>query len=154
MHLITPRCLIRPFTADDAPELYQVLSDRAVMEYIEPPFSIEQTEDFIKDAGLCDPPLVYALVLRENEAVIGHIIFHKYEEDSYEIGWIISKLHWGQGIASEVTAALIEYAKERNINSYVIECDPEQTATIRIAQKHLFTYEGEDDGCVVYRLYL
>ena len=154
MHLVTSRCLIRSFTADDVPDLYQILSDHTVMEYIEPPFSRTQTEEFVKNAGLCDPPLVYALVWRETNSVIGHVIFHEYEGDSYEIGWIIGRQHWGHGIASEVTAALIEYARELKISSCVIECDPEQTASIKIAQNNGFHYEGEDDGCSVYRLIL
>ena len=154
MELFTQRCLIRSFTENDASALHEVLSNDEVMEYIEPPFDLEQTYDFIEEAGLCKPPLVYALVWRATETVIGHIIFHKYEEDSYEIGWIIRRDYWGIGIAGEVTASLIEYAKALNISSCVIECDPNQTASIRLAQKHGFIYEGEDDGCAVYRLML
>lgn len=154
MILETSRCLIRRFTADDIAELYEILSDRDVMEYIEPPFDMEQTEDFIKNAGLCDPPLVYALLWREANKVIGHVIFHEYEDHCYEIGWIISKAYWGQGIASEITTALIEYAGKLKISSCMIECDPRQTASAKIAQKNGFHYVGEDDGCSVYRLIL
>ena len=61
---------------------------------------------------------------------------------------------WGRGIAGEVTKALIEYSKGLEINSCVIECDPEQVASKQIAVKNGFEYEGEDDGCDVYRLVL
>ena len=152
MNLHTPRCVIRRFTEQDAADLFEVLSCDEVMQYIEPPFDLVQTRDFIKEAGLCEPPMVYALVWKANEKVIGHVIFHPYEEDSYEIGWIIGKDHWGKGIASEVTTGLIEYAKTLKLRSCIIECDPMQAATIHIAQKHGFRYTGEDDGCSVYRL--
>lgn len=154
MDLLTQRCLIRRFTEKDAAHLYEVLSSKEVMEYIEPPFDFGQTQKFIEEAGLCEPPLVYALVCRTAGIVIGHVIFHRYEEDSCEIGWIIRRDYWGMGIASEVTASLIEYAKTLNFRSCVIECDPNQAASIRLAQKHGFIYEGEDDDCAVYRLIL
>lgn len=154
MNLLTQRCMIRRFTENDTAALHEILSCDEVMEYIEPPFDLEQTRDFIEEAGLCEPPLVYALEWRATETVIGHVIFHKYEENSYEIGWIISRDYWGKGIASEVTASLIKFAKTLNVSSCVIECDPRQMASIRIAQKHGFIYEGEDDGCAVYRLML
>lgn len=157
MELLTERCKIRNMKLEDAKELYETLSDEEVMKYIEPPFSMEQTEEFIKDAALCEPPLVYALVLNETDKVIGHVIFHLYEEDSYEIGWIINHKYHGLGIASEVTKALVEYVKGgalQEVNSLVIECDPEQEATKRIALKNGFVYEGYEDECDVYRLKL
>lgn len=154
MNIVTSRCIIRKFTPDDASDLYKTLSDEKVMEYIEPTFDMEQTKEFIEEAGLSEPPLVYALEWKENGEVIGHVIFHQYEEDSYEIGWIIRREYWGRGIADEVTKALIEYAKGSDINSVVIECDPEQEVSKHIALKNGFLYEGEDDGCDVYRLIL
>ena len=152
MNIITPRLIIRDFTLDDSVDLCEVLSNQEVMKYIEHPFTMEQTKEFIKAAGLCEPPLVYALVYKETGKVIGHVIFHLYEEDSYEIGWIVHQDYWGIGIADEVTKALIEEAKNRNVNSLVIECDPEQVASKRIALKNHFIYDGEEDGCDVFRL--
>lgn len=154
MNLTTTRCIIRNLTMDDAADLYKTLSNEEVMEYIEPAFSMEQTKEFIEEAGLCEPPLVYALEWKENSKVIGHVIFQQYEEDSYEIGWIINRNYWGRGIADEVTKTLVDHAKGLNINSCVIECDTEQTASKHIALKNGFVYEGEDDGCDVYRLKL
>ena len=154
MNLSTQRCLIRRLTERDASDLYEVLSCNEVMKYIEPPFTFEQTLDFIKNAGLCTPPLVYALVWEKTGKVIGHVIFHEYEEKSFEIGWIIRKDYWGVGIASEATASLIEYARVQELDSCIIECDPQQTASIRIAEKYGFIYETETDGCAVYRLTL
>ena len=68
MLLETARLLARRFTPEDAEDLYAVLSDPEVMRYLEPPFSLEQTEEFIPKAGLCDPPLVYAVVWKGETA--------------------------------------------------------------------------------------
>lgn len=153
MYMETSRCVIRKFLMEDVADLYKTLSDEKVMEYIEPIFDMERVRNFIADAGLCEPPLVYALVWKETEETIGHVIFHPYEENSYEIGWIIRREYWGRSIADEVTKAFVKYAKKLgNINSCVIECDPEQKVSKHIALKNGFVYEGEDDGCDVYRL--
>lgn len=154
MLLTTERCVIRDFAKSDAAQLHEVLSDAQVMEYIEPPFTMEQTEGFIESAGLSTPPLVYALLWKETSRVIGHVIFHRYEEDSFEIGWIIHKEYWRRGIAGEVTGALIQHANNEGARSCVIECDPQQAVTSQIARKHGFFYEGHEDGCDIYRLIL
>lgn len=153
MELQTKRLLIRNFSADDAEELYPILSDPEVMRYIETPFSMEQTQGFIRAAGLSVPPLVYAARQKDTGALIGHIIFHSCGEiQEYEIGWILGNKYWHQGYADEITAALIEYAQEKGISSLMLECDPQQAASRHIAEKYGFQYQGIEDGCAVYRL--
>ncbi len=154
MYIETKHCIIRRFEAEDKEALYEVLSDAEVMRYIEPPFTLEQTEEFIREAGMGEEPLVYALEHKENSRVIGHVIFHAYEETCFEIGWIINKKYWGKGIAGEVTEALLEHSRNLGIVSCVMECDPNQKVTRHIALKHGFTYEGLMDECEVYKLYL
>lgn len=139
---------------DDADALYGVLSDAEVMTYIEPPFDIAKTRAFIQAAGLCQPPLVYALVWQGTGAVIGQAIFHPYEHCDYEIGWIIHRDYWGRGIAGEVTQALVKRARELGVKSCVIECDARQAASKRIALKNGFAHEGRADALDVYRLTL
>jgi len=54
----------------------------------------------------------------------------------------------------EVTKSLINEAQKEDIKCLVIECDPRQEATKRIAVKNGFMYEGEIDGLDVYKLEL
>lgn len=151
----TERLLVRRFTPEDAADLYPILSDPEVMRYIEPPFTFPQTEGFIRTAGLCRPPLIYAVELRESEQLIGQFIFHTVDcPEEYEIGWILSREHWHHGYADELTAALIRYAREQCIHSLLLECDPHQTASSHLAEKYGFRYDGMEDGCAVYRLQL
>ena len=154
MDLSTERCLIRKLTLADADELYQTLSDEQVMAYVEPAFDLEKTKRFIQEAGLCDPPLVYALVWKASGRVIGHVIFHLYEENSYEIGWVIHRKYWGMGVADELTRKLIEQAKNRNADSCVIECCTEQIASQRIAIRNGFCHEDTTGQLKRYRLLL
>ena len=86
-------------TLDDLDDLYALLSDSEVMRYIEPPFTKEQTVQFLMDAGLSEKPLVYAV--EDSGSFIGYVIFHDYDEDNMEIGWILKREVWGQGYASK-----------------------------------------------------
>ena len=82
--ITTKRCILRRMSLEDAQDLYSVLSDGEVMKYIEPPFDMAGTLEFIKSAGLCEPPLVLAAEWRETGRVIGHAVFHPYDKSFYE----------------------------------------------------------------------
>ena len=154
MDLITERCHIRNFSMEDVDDLYEVLSDKDVMIHIESAFDRERTKEFIQVAGMCEPPLVYAIVWKLTGKVIGHAIFHQYEESDYEIGWILNREYWGKGIADELTKELINYARYIGISSCIIECDTKQNASKKIALKNGFVYEGIIDNLERYRLIL
>ena len=140
---------IRRIQPGDADALYRLLSDPAVMRYLEPPFDRAQTEDFLRRAGLAEPPLVYAA--EENGSFIGYVIYHAYNAESVEIGWVLLPEYWGRGYASALTDRLIDRARQEQ-KSIVIECAPAQAATKRIAIKKGFRACGICDGLTVYRL--
>ena len=112
----------------------------------------KKTKEFIKEAGLCEEPLVWALEEKKTDRVIGQIIFHKYDDKRYEIGWIINKAYWHLGIADEVTKALIDFANENDINGLIIECAGAQEITKHIAKKNGFNMISEGEILVFERL--
>ena len=140
---------IRKFQFSDLDELYHVLSDSKVMRYIEPPYSMEQTENFLITAGLCESPLVYAA--EKDGQFIGYVIFHEYDSDSYELGWVLAEKYWGKGYASIITKNMIAKAKAMKKN-LVIECVPEQEITKHLALSNGFIYTGNIDNLDVFML--
>ena len=140
---------IRKMQPGDADALYRLLSAPEVMRSLEPPFDRAQVEAFLRCAGLSEPPLVYAA--EENGNFIGYVIYHAYDEDSVEIGWVLLPEYWGRGYASALTDRLIDRARQEQ-KSVVIECAPAQEATKRIAVKNGFRACGSCDGLAVYRL--
>lgn len=140
---------IRKFRLSDLDELYHVLSDPEVMKYIEPPYSMEQTEVFLTAAGLCESPLVFAA--EKAGQFIGYVIFHEYDSDSYELGWVLAKKYWGKGYASIITKKIIAIAGAMK-KDLVIECVPEQEKTKHLALSNGFTYTGNIDHLDVFRL--
>ena len=140
---------IRKMTFADLDDLYALLSDVEVMRFIEPPFSKEKTVQFLMDAGLPDIPLVYAV--EDSGSFIGYVIFHDYDEENMEIGWILKRDVWGKGYASILTKMLIDESRKLRKGA-IIECDPRQAVTEHIAKKHGFKFSGKRDGCDVYKL--
>lgn len=127
--------IIRKFSINDFDSLYSLLSDEDVMRYIEPVFTKEKTEQFLASAGLSENPLIYAV---DNDGrFVGYVIFHPFDEDSIEIGWVLHKKFWGKGYAQKLTEMLIDKAFELK-KDVIIECSTEQEATKHIAQNMVF----------------
>ena len=143
---------IRKMEERDLEPLYKLLSDEETMKYIEPPYTREQTEEFLKNYGLDEEPFIYTAE-NENGDFVGYVIYHDYEEDSMELGWLILREFWGRGYATRLTEMMIELARKSGKDA-VIECDPEQEVTKKIARKFGFEYQGIEDECEVYRLKL
>lgn len=141
-------CTIRPMTKTDLPALHALLSDARVMRWIEPPFSLEQTKDFLQKAGLSAPPLIYAAE-DAGGTFIGYAIYHDYDSGSKEIGWLLKPEAWGKGYAQAMTAQLLRRADAEGKDA-VMECAPEQAVTKHIAQKFGFAFRGRSGGCDVW----
>ena len=141
---------VRRFREGDLPELAALLADPEVMRWLEPPFNRAQTERFLEQAGLSEPPLIYAAENMAGE-FLGYAIYHDYDEYSRELGWVLKPAFWHKGYADEMTDLLTALARREGKDA-VIECVPEQTASAHIARRHGFSYEGRADGCDVYRL--
>ena len=133
----------------DLDSLHEMLSDPSVMRFLEPPFTREKTIQFLESAGLSDPPLIYAV--EDGGIFIGYVIYHDYDADSKEIGWVLKKESWGRGYAKELTHKLISQAKAEG-KAVILECSPQQLASKHIAETCGFSYFGLVDGCELYRI--
>ncbi len=131
MEIYTKRLRIRPFQPSDLEELYELVSDEAVMKYIELPYSREQAAGLLEQALRGDPPFGYA-VDDSRGNFMGYVIYHPYDKDSWELGWLLRADEWHKGYGDELTKVLVSDARGRT-RRLVIECSPEQGATRAIA---------------------
>ena len=115
----TERLILRPFRQSDLQEFYEYASVPGVGEMAgwKHHESIDKTQEildmFIKEDK------TYAIVLKENNKVIGSLGVEKYgledkltEFNNYygrEIGYVLSKDYWGKGIMPEAVDAVINY---------------------------------------------
>lgn len=119
----TDRLIMRNFELKDETDALEYLGDEETMYYIEDVFDMDKTRKFIKNYGMDESPYVYALELKEESKVIGHIIFHEYDDERiYELGFIINRKSQGKGYAKEICEKLIEYAfKNLGLHKIVAE---------------------------------
>ncbi len=143
------RFFIRKFTQEDLGPLHSLLSDPDVMRYLEPPFTKEKTGQFLDSQGLTAFPRILAVDDKDHRFV-GYVIYHDYDDESKEIGWVLKKDTWGRGVAGLLTKQLLAMAAAEGKDA-VIECVPEQKVTRLIARKHGFRKAGEKDGLEIYR---
>lgn len=126
------RTILRRFEAGDLEALHGLLSDPLVMCHLEPPFSREQTARFLAEEDLCEQPRIFAV--EQAGTFVGYVIYHDYDENSVELGWVLSPHVWRHGLAQELTCRLVACAHAAGKGA-VLECVPEQAVTRHIAQK-------------------
>lgn len=119
LNIETDRLLLRPFSESDLDDFYTYASVDGVGEmagwkhHESKAKSKEILDTFIKEDK------VLAIVLKESNKVIGSLGVEKYgledkltEFDGYlgrEIGYVLSRDHWGKGIMPEAVKAVIDY---------------------------------------------
>lgn len=116
VELKTERLILRPFKNDDLNDLYEYARVDGVgqMAGWNPHESIEESKDILN--MFINSKSTFAIVY--NNKVIGSIGIDKYdtnvvpELDRYkarEIGYVLSKDYWGQGIMPEAVKKVISY---------------------------------------------
>ncbi len=92
----------------------------------------------------------YWVITRTGEdRAIGGISF-RVAEDSAEVGFLLHRQHWGEGIATEAARAVVEWALALPFLRRVrATCDAENLASARVLEKLGFTLEATLPRAVV-----
>lgn len=151
MELQTSRLLLRKLEINDAEAFFAYRSDAETNQYQGwIPYAIEDCRFFIKNkvAKEFNTPgtwYQFAIILKENGALIGDIGVHFLDEDGFqaEIGCTIAKLYHKNGFANEALGEVINclfhtFGKHRITASV----DPANHASIRMIEKLGFRKEA------------
>ena len=115
----TKRLILRPFKPSDLDDFYEYASVDGVGEMAgwHHHESIDKSREILNI--FIGEDKVFAIVLKENNKVIGSLGVEKYgmeealtEFNGYkgrEIGYVLSKDYWGQGLMPEAVKAVIDY---------------------------------------------
>ena len=127
MELYTKRLLLRPFTEEDAEDLYAYARDPRVGPAAgwTPHRSVEESREIIRT--VFSEPGVFAVVEKESGKVIGSAGFtgrHRKElpGPDDEIGYSLSPAYWGRGLIPEAVEELLRYGFE-DLGLQTIRCD-------------------------------
>lgn len=139
--------LRRPVTAD-APAIYEEYAgDPAVTKYLmwRPHRSLGDTAAFLTlaDEGwVSGKSLAWAITYRDSDRVIG-MIGARPSLHKTDIGYVLGRRHWGQGIMTEAGRAIVELLfQERTMYRVWATCDTENHASARVLEKLGMAREG------------
>lgn len=146
----TERLILRPLAIEDAEELLAIFSDPEVMKYwnTAPWSSIEDALKFINESNeamLRQESLTLGIHLKLTGDLIGKCMLFGYAKESKraEIGFGLSRLHWGSGYVGEAGRALIEYGFNKlGLRRIEAEIDPENKSSAKVLERLGFTREG------------
>lgn len=157
MVIETENLLLREFTHEDFPALFEIFSDPETMRHYPKSFDENRTKDWI-EWNLQNYKVygfgLWAVVLKETVEFIGDcgLTIQDIDGESLpEIGYHIHKNHWRKGFGSEAVSAvrdwafmnteydcLYSYMKYTNIGSY--------STAVAIGMKKVKEYHDEKNG--------
>ena len=151
VHILeTERLYLRQYREEDIDSLHAIFSDPETMAYYPAPFSLEQTQNWVKKNQQRykeDGFGLWGICLKETNELIGDCGLVKQIVDGkteIEIGYHINKKYWSKGFASEAAKACKEYGfNELGFKKLISIIDPRNTPSIRVAEKIGFTKEKE-----------
>lgn len=140
--LETERLLLRPFRESDLDAYARICADPEVMRYIGA--STPRTREdawremaFFLGHWTLRGYGMWAVEDRHTRMFVGRIGLHHPEGwPALEVGWLLDRNRWGEGLATEGGSAAIQFAFDRldqpRISSLI---HPQNAASIRVAEK-------------------
>ncbi|MBN2259034.1 MAG: GNAT family N-acetyltransferase [Clostridiales bacterium] len=150
MLMTTENLIIEDFKIKDLDDLYKIYTDVETMKYI--PYTKSKKDELF---ALANHIKIYyaehgfglwAIRMKETNELIGRCGLLSLKSDNLkevELAYLIKKEYWGNGFASEASAAISEYAFEKlKMEKVLMFIDAENKASIRVAEKLGATYKG------------
>lgn len=151
VRLETERLILRRFTAEDAPEMYQNWAcSEEVARYLtwEPHAGIGVTEALLRDwvAAYASPDCYnWGLELKSDGTLIGNIsvVKQRAETACAELGWCMGTAWWGHGYMPEAGSAVLQYLFEQvGFHRIMAAHDIDNPKSGRVMEKIGMTKEG------------
>ncbi len=148
--LETPRVKARLLESGDAEELHAIFSDPETMQYWStPPYSdYDRINQQILSSKKCFDEglsLDLGLIFKETEKLVGKVALYNINENSRrgEIGYILARPYWRQGLMTEVFLPFVEYCFTcLNLRRLEADIDPQNTASAALLTRTGFEKEG------------
>lgn len=141
------RCIIRPFVMTDLEDLYEYASvDGVGVNAGWPTHTSKEVTRTILKEFLQKTDSEFAIELKKNKKVIGSFKVHNMKNravESREIGYVLSKAYWGQGIMCEVIETMLSYLfTKTKIELITVKHFDYNQKSQSVINKSGFKYEG------------
>ena len=151
----TERLRMRPLRVDDAEALYSGYADVDAMTYWTRAAhrSVDETRANLSDHLGWPDWRAWAITLKGDDRAIGSIkgedvaigtlaAGERRQGKVVEIGYMLLRAYWGQGLAREAVSALIDQLFSEGNRRVFADTDPENTASRRLLESLGFKLEG------------
>ncbi|KOP68262.1 acetyltransferase [Bacillus sp. FJAT-18019] len=139
------RIILRPVILEDAEDMYEYTSDEETTRFIyDQHTDINRTKNLIANYFIKEPIGKYAILLKENNKMIGTIEFrvHEYNK-SGELGYTLNRHFWGNGYMTEAGKLILELAFNiLGLERVFAEYDVRNSASGKVLDRLGMTYEG------------
>ena len=162
--LETKRCIVRELSLDDLDALFELYADGEIDKYTDSLYPYEEEKEFqrayIENMYRYFGYGLWLVFSKETGALIGRAGLEHREyngEIELELGYIIGTKYQGQGYATEICEAILEYARENTyferINTLIEEGN---IASEKLTKKLGFVHEEDFDlnGKIMHRYIL
>jgi ribosomal-protein-alanine N-acetyltransferase len=148
--LRSERLVLRELREDDARALFAVRSDAEVMRLVRRPLARSE-EDALAVIRLVAQQraerssLHWAITRPDDDTLIGMIGLWRFIPEHFraELGYLLARSHWGQGLMSEAVNAAVEHAFHTlELHSVEAHTNPANAGSIRVLEKCGFTQEA------------
>lgn len=148
--LSTERLLLREISSADVQEVFQLRSNKNVMQFIDRPLaqSMDDAMTLIKkiaDGHEKNENITWAITLQNLPKLIGTIGFWRIDKENYraEIGYLLHPEEQGKGLMQEAITAVLKYGfATMKLHSVEANVNPANNASIKLLEKNNFTKEA------------
>lgn len=149
--LETKRLLLRKYKKEDMDDLYEYASDEEVTRYLtfETYKNMEDANQYIqtllekyRNGNEVSP---WAIEWKQNHKMIGSIGINQWDIENYyiQIGYVLNKKYWNQGIMTEALKTVIDFAfKNMNIERIELTHDVRNIGSGKVMLKNGLKQEG------------
>jgi ribosomal-protein-alanine N-acetyltransferase len=148
--LTTARLVLREIRMDDAPAFFAMRNDPVTMRYVRRPLAmtLEDAKAFImrvQEGQRANTCAQWAMTLIGDDTCIGVIGPWRIDLENHrgELGYILARAHWGQGLISEAIDTVADHAfSVLGLHSMEAWTDPRNAASMRALEKNGFVREA------------
>lgn len=151
----TERVLLRLLTLQDSEQVFRHFSDESVAKFmdIEPCRSSDEAKEIIQ-FHIDDTGCRWGLFDKSNDKLMGTCGYHCWitgRSPKAELGFDLSKLHWGKGFMSEALRPVIDFGFN-SMGLQLIEAmvDPNNERSIKLLKRLGFLREQELKDKLLY----
>jgi [ribosomal protein S5]-alanine N-acetyltransferase len=158
--LPTPRLLLRQLTADDIPALVRYANNPNIARYVlNIPHPYGEPEavfriGYVVQGFKAKSRYVFAIYHKQRGEIIGEISLHLDSlQPIAQLAYWVGEPFWGQGIATEATAAILQYGFYKLGLAFVFaECVEENAASQRVLLKNGMEKMGTSGAVLQFKI--